>query len=158
MSPKWGLWAKDSLKRKPSWNSKIACFKTSRTASAHAPERQAKPPPSPFEVPAEMKNFLDRLSNSPSITGLASPPTPRSLASVAPKNQPFPFPVEATTAPRLGNMPGSSTGPDFAGFIEAQKAMFESFKGEKPKPSEEEKPKVKEAESIKLPEFPKPET
>ena len=36
--------------------------------------------------------------------------------------------------------------------------MFESFKGEKPKPSDEEKPKVKEAESIKLPEFPKPET
>ena len=35
--------------------------------------------------------------------------------------------------------------------------MFESFKGEKPKPSEE-KPKVKEAESIKLPGFPKPET
>ena len=36
--------------------------------------------------------------------------------------------------------------------------MFESFTGEKPKPSEEEKPKVKEAESIKLPENPKPET
>ena len=35
--------------------------------------------------------------------------------------------------------------------------MLESFKGDKPKPSDE-KPKVKEAESIKLPEFPKPET
>ena len=31
-------------------------------------------------------------------------------------------------------------------------------KAEKPKPSDEEKPEVKEAESIKLPEFPKPET
>ena len=56
------------------------------------------------------------------------------------------------------NMPGSSTRPDFAGFIEAQKAMFESLKGDKPKPSEKEKPEVKDAESIKLPEFPKPET
>ena len=55
-------------------------------------------------------------------------------------------------------MPGSSTSPDFARFIEAQKAMFESLKGENPKPSDEEKPKVKEAESIKLPGFPKPET
>ena len=36
--------------------------------------------------------------------------------------------------------------------------MFESFKGEKPKPSDKEKPQVKEPESIKLPEFPKPET
>ena len=90
-----------------------------------------------------MKNFLDGLNSSPSITGLASPPTPRSMASAVSKGQPFPFPVEATTAPRLGNMPGSSTSPDFAGFIEAQKAMFESFKAEKRKPSEDEKPKVK---------------
>ena len=104
-----------------------------------------------------MKSFLDRLSNSPSITGLASPPTPRSLASAALKDQQFPFSVEATTAPQLGNMPGSSTSPDFAGY-RSTKAMLASFKGEKPKPNHEEKSKVKEAESIKLPEFPKPET
>ena len=55
-------------------------------------------------------------------------------------------------------MQGSSTSPDFAGFIEAQTAMLESLKGEKLKPSDGEKPKVKEAESIKRPEFPKPET
>ena len=72
-----------------------------RTAFEQAPERQTKPPPNPFEVPAGMKNFLDRLSNLPSITGPASPPTPRLMASAAPKGQPFPFPVEATTAPRL---------------------------------------------------------
>ena len=36
--------------------------------------------------------------------------------------------------------------------------MFKLVKGEKLKPSDEEKPKVKEAESIKLPEFPKTET
>ena len=56
------------------------------TAYEQVPERQPKPPPSPFDVPAGMKNFLDRLSShSPSIAGLASPPTPRSLASAAPK-------------------------------------------------------------------------
>ena len=36
--------------------------------------------------------------------------------------------------------------------------MFESCQGEKRKPSDEDKPTVKEAESIKLPEIPKPET
>ena len=92
---------------------------------------------------------------SPSLTGLASPPTPRTMASAAPKGQPFPFPFEATAAPQRGNLPAPSTGPDLAGFIEAQKAMLEAFKGDKPKASEEEKPKVKEAESIKLPLFPK---
>ena len=100
-----------------------------RTKFEQAPERSEKPPHNPFEVPAGMKSFLDRLSNSPSITGLASPPTPRSLASAAPKGQPFPFSVEATTAPRLGNMPGSATSPDFAGFIEAQKAMLQKGRG-----------------------------
>ena len=129
-----------------------------RTAFERAPDGPELPPPSPFKVPAGMKTFLDKISNPPSITGFATPQTPRSMADAAPKGQPnFPA-AEATTAPRPGNLPGSSANPDFAGFIEAQKAMFESFKGEKPKPSEEEKPKVKEAESIKLPEFPKPET
>ena len=90
-----------------------------RTAFEQAPERSENRP-SLFEVPAGMESFLDRSS----FTGLSSPPTPRSLASAAPKGQLFPFPVEeAATAPRLGNMPGSSTSPDFAGFIEAQKAM-----------------------------------
>ena len=129
-----------------------------RAALDRAPERPEKPPPSPFEVPAGMKSFLDRISNPPSVTGFATPQTPRSMADAAPKSQPFPPAVEATTAPCPGNMPGSLTSPDFAGFIEAQKAMLESFKGEKPKPSDEEKPKVKEAESIKLPEFPRLET
>ena len=128
-----------------------------RTAFERAPDGPELPPPSPLEVPAGMKTFLDKISNPPSITGFATPQTPRSMADAAPKGQPS-FPAaEATTAPCPGNLPGSSA-EDFAGFIEAQKAMFESFKGEKPKPSEEEKPKVKEAESIKLPEFPKPET
>ena len=129
-----------------------------RTAFERAPDGPEKPPPSPFEVPAGMKIFLDKISNPPSVTGFATPQTPRSMADAAPKGQPFPTVAEATTAPHPGNLPGSSTNPDFAGFIEAQKTMFESFEGEKPKPSDEEKPKVKEAESIKLPEFPKPET
>ena len=105
-----------------------------------------------------MKNFLDRISNPPSITGFATPQTPRSMADAAPKGQPnFPA-AEATTAPRPGNLPGSSTNPGLPGSSKHRRLCFESFKGEKSKPIEEEKPKVKEAESIKLPEFPKPET
>ena len=66
-----------------------------RAAFEQAPERQAKPPPSPFEVPVRMKNFLHRLSNSPSITGLASPPTP----SAAPKGQPVFFRLKQLLLP-----------------------------------------------------------
>ena len=123
-----------------------------RAAFDRAVEGSERPPPSPFEVPARMKNLLGKISNPPSVTGFAKPQMPRSVADAAPNCQPFPPAVEATAAPRQGNMPGSSTNSDFAGFIEAQKAMFGSFQGEK------EKKKVKEAESIKLPEFPKPET
>ena len=99
-----------------------------RTAFERAPGGPDLPPPSPFEVPAGMKNFLDRIRNPPSVTGSATPQTPKSMAEAAPKGQPS-FPAaEATTAPRPGNLPGSSTNLDFAGFIEAQKAMFESGK------------------------------
>ena len=60
-------------------------------AYEQALERQAKPPPSLFDVPAGMKNYLDRLSSSHSITGLASPPRPRSMASVGVRASGSPF-------------------------------------------------------------------
>ena len=50
-----------------------------RTALERAPDGPERPPPSPFEVPAGMKSFLGKISNPPSVTGFATPQTPKSM-------------------------------------------------------------------------------
>ena len=93
------------------------------------------------------------LSKASGYTGLLTPP-----GSSAPHAQPAETP-RSTTGPQVpvGNPSEGAPNPTLD-FLKAQTALLEAAGLLKGESAQEEKPKAKEAETIKLPDFPNPET
>ena len=127
-----------------------------RTAFDQAREGQAKPPPSPFTVPTGMKNFLDGISNrSFSITGLASSPTPRSLASAAPRASRSHYPLKQLLLRARRTCQDHRRAQTLQGSSKHRRQHLSRLKGKSRSLAKRKGPRSKR---LNLPEFPKPET